>query len=226
MKRNFFKSKKAKMLIYYIIVCIFILCGFFVGSTNTMSKGGYVFSVYSFELENLTVNEYVTFNDIDGYRCFLEIGKFHQTKTIGWYNISFKISNKYFTGNKNNPDLELSYASLAECVPISDLQFLNDFYYGSVLTSNIVLFIIIIIALLSFPFIFLFITKLYKKSTLYKKRAEKKFFKIKKKLLKNLKELSDMKEQGIISEKEFVIKKKILVDKAKQTLIYYGKKEK
>lgn len=176
--------KRRKWFLYYVIVFVVIICGFFVGSKEKIENHGYRY--YYGEDRGKVGNWNLG-------RASEEIGDLTKTHIVSWYIIPLKTSHKYFAGN-----LELDYDTIKKTVPISEIRQLRKDDFNYIHYANLVCFLIICGILICFPFGLSFVAKFHKKKT-------------GKRNIKKIKELADMKELGIISEEEFETKKKQLL---------------
>lgn len=174
--------KKTKLKIYYVVIIVVILCGFFVGSKETIENHGYT---YYYGEDRGTIGNYWHLG-----RASEEIGDLTKTKIIGWYIIPLKTSHKYFAGN-----LELNYDVIKKAMPIEEMRQLGNDDFNYIYYLNLIWFLIICIILIAIPFGITFFTKYRKKKTGKKK-------------IRKIKDLAEMKELGIISEEEYEAKKK------------------
>ncbi|MDE5965745.1 MAG: hypothetical protein K2G89_02830, partial [Lachnospiraceae bacterium] len=99
--------KRKKWVLYYAIVFVVIICGFFIGSEEKVENHGYQY--YYGERKAYP-------SLFDGGTVYLrdseEIGDLTKTKIVSWYIIPLKISHKYFAGI-----LELDYDIIKKAIP-------------------------------------------------------------------------------------------------------------
>lgn len=194
------KKINFKIIIYYIIILIFVVCGFFVGTGVRISDGGYM-CPYAKPYQN--INGETSFTT-----AYEELGNYTRTESICWYDINLKVSKKYLIGNKDSL-LFINIDILEKCIRLdweSEKEIQREYFYGKIYYDNIVVISIFFIVLfVVLPLTYISLTKRHK-NKMVKKNLEK------------LKELADMKEHGVLSEKEYTERKQIVVEKTQKNI--------
>lgn len=192
-KENYSKSKGKNIKIYYIVIFIFILSGFFIGSEKRVLNHGYEY-----------ITGYKEYPSMSGkgstkLPTYEYIGDFTEIKNIRWYIIPLINNYKYLLGiNINSPLAELDYDTINKTIPISNKSQLSKDDFNYIYYANIVAFVIICIILVALPHLLSFV-------------MQNKAKRSNKKKIKSIKELEDMEKFGMITKEEFEEKKKQLL---------------
>ena len=191
-----------KRLIYWLIVIVFIIIGFLVGSRTERKEIG--LSVYYGEPYTSKYNGILT-------RDSVIVGDAEEKIYLSWYFLDFKIERQYLL-EEGNVKVVLDKTTLEEMANTKiyertsryysvSLDYIDFTYIGII---QIIIAVVIWFLLIILP---IAIPKLIKKfrNTKNEKKQSKK--------LKEMRKIQDMKEMGIISQEDFEEKKKEILEK-------------